>query len=167
VLPTPGTRPTEKDGSLWTPIFYANPPVESSTNTRAERALKLFEERGHLIRAVAADTFEVPSCGMASKRYIVRYGGEVESCSCKDFEFGYGRACKHLLAVGIMHAARRSGVVVKQSFAMAAGDGFAYAAKRRRGCSRCYGGYVYIGVEEDGTEHDEVVPCRRCNAENL
>jgi hypothetical protein len=43
-----------------------------------------------------------------------------------------------------------------------AGDPFAYAGKRK-GCSRCFGGYVTITVEEDGQEHDEVVPCRRCS----
>jgi hypothetical protein len=108
-----------------------NTPDESSANTaRAERALALYKERGHLIRAVASDTFEVPSCGMVGKRYRVRYGGEVESCSCKDFEFGHGRACKHLLAVGVMHATRRSGIRVRQIGA--AGDGFAYAAKKHR-----------------------------------
>jgi hypothetical protein len=30
--------------------------VTPSGNARAERALKLFEERGHLIRSVASDT---------------------------------------------------------------------------------------------------------------
>ncbi len=34
---------------------------------------------------------------------------------------------------------------------------------RRRGCSLCFGGYVTITVEEDGQEHDEAVPCRRCS----
>jgi hypothetical protein len=28
----------------------------------------------------------------------------------------------------------------------------------------CFGGYVTITVEEDGQEHDEAVPCRRCSA---
>jgi hypothetical protein len=30
------------------------------------------------------------------------------------------------------------------------------------GCPLCFGGYVTITVEEDGQEHDEAVPCRRC-----
>jgi hypothetical protein len=50
-----------------------------------------------------------------------------------------------------------------------AGDGFYAAAKHRpnedhaeRGCPACFGGYVTFTVEEDGEEHDEAVPCRRC-----
>jgi hypothetical protein len=130
-------------------------------NARAERARALYEERGHLIRSVASDTFEVPSCGMVGKRYTVRYGGKVESCSCKDFEFGGGRACKHLLCIGIMHASRRSGVKVRTIPGVIAGDPFAHAGKRRE-CPACFGGYVSITVEEDGAERVEAVPCRRC-----
>jgi hypothetical protein len=44
-----------------------------------------------------------------------------------------------------------------------AGDPFAYAGERL-GCSLCFGGYLTITVEEDGQEHDEAVPCRRCQA---
>jgi len=29
-------------------------------------------------------------------------------------------------------------------------------------CASCFGGYITITVEEDGQEHDEAVPCRRC-----
>jgi hypothetical protein len=29
----------------------------------------------------------------------------------------------------------------------------------------CIEGWVYLGVEEDGIERTEAVPCRRCNAE--
>jgi hypothetical protein len=49
-----------------------------------------------------------------------------------------------------------------------AGDPFV-AAARRHVCSLCFGGYVTITVEEDGQEHDEAVPCRRCRVlgENL
>jgi hypothetical protein len=40
--------------------------------------------------------------------YTVRYGREIESCGCTDFGVHRGEiACKHLVAVGIMHAARR------------------------------------------------------------
>jgi hypothetical protein len=140
-----------------------NPP-KAIPNSRAERALALFEERGSLIRSVAADTFEVPSCGMRGKRYTVRYGGGVESCSCKDFEFGH--ICKHLLAVGAMHAARRSGVREVRTARVAAGDPFRAAAKRK-GCPACFGGYVTLGIEEDGTTRDEAAPCRRCRGETL
>ena len=138
-----------------------DPDTDSRATTRAERALRLFEERGSLIRAVAADTFEVPSCGMRGKRYTVRYGGEVESCSCKDFEFGH--ICKHLLAVGIMHASRRARVREVRTVRVAAGDPFKAAAKRKS-CPACFGGYVTITTEADGAERDEAVPCRRCSA---
>ena len=33
-------------------------------------------------------------------------------------------------------------------------------------CASCFGGYVTITVEEDGQEHDEAVPCRRCAGED-
>jgi hypothetical protein len=137
-------------------ILRNSPPEESSTNRRAERALALYEERGHLIRSVASDTFEVPSCGMVGKRYTVQYGGGVESCSCKDFEFGGGRACKHLLAVGIRHASWRSGVKVRTIPGAIAGDPFAHAAKRRRrrpDCIHCYGsGCIYDALEDEAHE---------------
>jgi len=28
----------------------------------------------------------------------------------------------------------------------------------------CIGGWVFLGIEEDGVEHVEAVPCRRCPA---
>ena len=37
-----------------------------------------------------------------------------------------------------------------------------YASLKRLECASCFGGYVTITVEEDGQEHDEAVPCRRC-----
>ena len=37
-----------------------------------------------------------------------------------------------------------------------------YASLERGIPCYCYGGYVTITVEEDGQEHDEAVPCRRC-----
>jgi hypothetical protein len=37
-----------------------------------------------------------------------------------------------------------------------------YASLERLECASCFGGYVTITVEEDGQEHDEAVPCRRC-----
>ena len=42
-----------------------------------------------------------------------------------------------------------------------AGDPFAFAGECK-GCPACFGGYATITVEEDGEEHDEAVPCRRC-----
>jgi hypothetical protein len=43
-----------------------------------------------------------------------------------------------------------------------AGDPFAYAGER---CALCFGGYVTITVEEDGQEHHQAMPCRRCHDE--
>jgi hypothetical protein len=79
-------------------------------STRAERALALYEERGDAIRRIGPETYSVPSCS-GRGHYVVKYGGLEESCSCPDFAYR-GEACKHLLSVGIMHAARRSGVKV-------------------------------------------------------
>lgn len=110
--------------------LYGESAPKVAPNSREARALELYRTRGHLIRALGGDRFEVPSCGMEGKRYIVHYGGLEESCSCQDFEFGGGRACKHLLAVGIHHATRRSGV--RAVGIPAAGDGFKAAAKKKR-----------------------------------
>jgi hypothetical protein len=46
------------------------------------------------------------------------------------------------------------------------GDPF-YAASRTRDEGTphgCYEGWVYLGYEEDGEEHVEAVPCRKCRA---
>lgn len=70
-----------------------------------------------------------------------------ETCSCEDFA-RYGSVndvcCKHIVALAIAHATRRN-------------------RRRRPSCPSCFGGYVTITVEEDGQEHDEAAPCRRCN----
>ena len=72
---------------------------------------------------------------------------EAEACDCEDWTFygsAVGVACRHVYAAAIARArAVRRG--------------------RRRGCSLCFGGYVTITVEEDGQEHEEAVPCRRCS----
>src|SRR5918995_2518403 len=100
--------------------------------TIEERARALFAERGQLIRATAADTFAVPSAGMLGQRYTVRYGGHVEeSCTCPAYQYGHGRACKHLLAVGMLHAARRSGVREVRAVEVAGGDPFRCAGGAR------------------------------------
>ncbi len=127
---------------------------------RAQRALALLEERGDEIRRISAGVYRVPSCS-GSGSYDVLYG-EREECPCPDYIHRSGRACKHLLAVGIMHAARRSGVKVRTLPAVVAGDPFAHAGKRRE-CAACFAGYVTITVEEDGQEYEEAVSCRRCN----
>jgi hypothetical protein len=48
-----------------------------------------------------------------------------------------------------------------------AGDPFAYAGDKARGCALCMSsGYVFFGFEdEDGGEQVERVPCRRCRPE--
>jgi hypothetical protein len=87
-----------------------------------------------------------------------------EECDCEDFTFYgsvHGVGCRHIYAAAIANGTRRSGVKVRTSFATATGDPFKAAAGRRE-CSLCLGGYVTITVEEDGGEHNEAVPCRRC-----
>ncbi len=128
-------------------------------STREDRALKLYHERGDQVVAIGEGVFEVPSCS-GRKVYEVHYGGQVESCSCKDFQFG--NTCKHLLAVGIMHAARRSGVREIRLMASVAGDPFAHAGKRP--CA-CLEGWVFITYEDEyGEEREASYRCRRCNA---
>jgi hypothetical protein len=39
----------------------------------------------------------------------------------------------------------------------------AHYACLERPCA-CVGGWVYLGIEEDGVERTEAVRCRRCNA---
>src|SRR5215207_969168 len=98
---------------------------------------------GMWVRKVAM----IPSC-TGRQVYRVRYGGSSEeSCSCPDFQFGH--VCKYLITVGIMHAARRSGVKETRNTATLAGDPFK-AASKRKGCPACFGGYVTLTVEEDG-----------------
>ena len=54
-----------------------------------------------------------------------------------------------------------------------AGDGFYAAAQHRpdteetpHGCALCMSsGFVFFGVEEDGEEEIERLPCRRCRTE--
>jgi hypothetical protein len=93
----------------------APPSTSEAINARAERALELYREHGHRIVRLGVDLYRVPSSdGLRS--YDVRYG-DVEVCPCRDFEFGdhglgdHGRACKHILAVGISVAKRRGASV--------------------------------------------------------
>ncbi len=39
-----------------------------------------------------------------------------------------------------------------------------YAALERAECLFCFRGYVTVTIEEDGEEHHEAVPCKRCQA---
>jgi hypothetical protein len=46
-----------------------------------------------------------------------------------------------------------------------AGDPFAYEGDKPHGCALCMSsGFIFFGVEEDGEEKIERVPCRRCDA---
>jgi hypothetical protein len=81
----------------------------ANPSTREDRALELYRTRRNDIEPIAPDIYLVPSCS-GEGAYRVRYGTR-ESCECPDFAFGHGRACKHLLVIGIMHAARRGGCV--------------------------------------------------------
>jgi hypothetical protein len=105
---------------------------------RSERGQKLFQTQKHLINQINADTYSVPSCS-TDEHYTVHYGERVEDCTCIDFGMNRGEiACKHLAAVAIMHAARRSGVREIRLLAAAAGDPFSFAGKMgSEACSGC------------------------------
>ncbi len=75
-------------------------------STRELRALELHRTRGHEIREISPNVYEVPSCSGAGS-YTVEYGGVVESCDCPDAEFHPEFSCKHILAVAIRSAKRR------------------------------------------------------------
>ena len=119
------------------------------TTTRTARALRLYEERGREIERIGEDLYLVPSQD-GERAYPVLYG-ESESCLCPDHQYR-GVSCVHLLATGIYCAKHRIRPEVL------AGDPFAYEGSR----CHCYGGVVYVGYEENGAEHLEPVPCRKC-----
>jgi len=121
------------------------------TQARGERALELYRTRGHEIREIGPDLFEVPSQS-GSGTYIVDY--EAETCSCMDHEYYPGQSCKHLLAIGIYYVKRHRRVSV-------AGDPFVAAGKYAS--HACTDGWVYLGYTDDeGNEQIEALPCRRC-----
>jgi hypothetical protein len=111
-------------------------------NTRELRALELYRTRGHEIREISTDVFEVPSCA-GEGPYRVDYSEE--TCDCPDFAHRREN-CKHILAVGVRVAKRR---------------------KRCNPCA-CNGGWVSIGQialdPETGEETEEyaLYLCRRC-----
>jgi hypothetical protein len=108
---------------------------------RAERGRDLFLSSRQLILRTGPETYLVPSTKRSSKEsYQVRYGGEVEECTCPDAQRYPTIFCKHVCAVALLYAARRSS----------------------RPCLY-YEGYHYLAQE--GPEEEEIihrVACRRC-----
>ncbi len=80
---------------------------------RAERGRGLHLVKRQLITKTGEDSYTVPSEASsthgARKTYAVRYGSEVESCECTDFQVHREAplACKHLVAVALIYARRR------------------------------------------------------------
>jgi hypothetical protein len=107
---------------------------------RSERGLALFEERGNQIRGLGEDLFEVSSseaAGSEARIYNAHYGAGIEHCTCTDFAVHRGEiSCKHLICIGIAHAAQRSGIREIRLPAVFAGDGIAHrgsAGETRKG----------------------------------
>ena len=75
--------------------------VSLHERTRAERAIALYNERGHEIRKVGPQTYLVPGCSADS--YTVDLFAE--TCNCPDYEHRCaeedGLLCKHLYAAVI------------------------------------------------------------------
>jgi hypothetical protein len=80
---------------------------ERVATTRELRALALYLGRGSEIEQYGEDLFYVPSQD-GSKMYRVQYGNGHEFCSCPDHNYHPERACKHILAVGLLFAKKRS-----------------------------------------------------------
>ncbi len=120
-------------------------------NTRELRALELYRTRGHEIRRVGQDLYLVPSC-TGRGFYSVDY--RAETCDCPDHEYHPEKACKHLLAVGVVYAKSRRRVATTQEHPHA-----------------CDNGWVTIGQlvddPETGEEREEfaLYLCRRCAEE--
>jgi hypothetical protein len=74
---------------------------EQSKRTRAERAMRLWNERGHEIRKVGPQTYLVPGCNADSYTVDLR----AETCNCPDYEHRCaemdGLLCKHIYAAVI------------------------------------------------------------------
>jgi hypothetical protein len=128
-------------------------------NTREHRALELYRTRGHEIREISTDLFEVPSCA-GEGRYEVDY--ESETCSCMDHKYRPDKPCKHLYAVGILYAKTHRRVSI-------AGDPFTAAPHHDQDHPHvCNGGWITIGQlvadPETGEETEEyaLYLCRRC-----
>ncbi len=73
--------------------------------SRASRGRDLFLSRRQDIVHIGEGLYRVPSSD-GRRSYTVRYG-EIEECECSDYLAHRGEiSCKHLSAVGVMHAAR-------------------------------------------------------------
>ncbi len=88
-IPTPNTADTDE--------------TRAALRARAFRGLELHEARGSEIVRTGPFTYLVPGVG---RSYAVNY--KTETCECPDFEHSGLECCKHLFAVGIHRAARRS-----------------------------------------------------------
>src|SRR5215212_8414506 len=78
--------------------------VSPTTNTREQRGLRLYRERGSGIERVAPNFYLCPSEDGA-EFYHVDYAGE--TCDCPDY-LRNATACKHVYAVDIARAKRRA-----------------------------------------------------------
>ena len=75
--------------------------VSVHERTRAERAIALYNERGHEIKKIGPQTYLVPGCSADAYTVDLR----AESCDCPDFEHRCmdvdGKLCKHIYAAVI------------------------------------------------------------------
>ena len=88
------------------PIAHAGTQV---LRTREQRALRLFEMRGHEIEQAGEAVYWVPSWA-GERTYTVRYPvdeGEQESCECADHVFR-GVNCIHILCCAIRVSKKRA-----------------------------------------------------------
>jgi hypothetical protein len=131
----------------------------ANPSTREDRALELYRTRRNDIERIAPDIYLEPSCS-GEGAYRVRYGTR-ESCECPDFAFGHGRACKHLLVIGIMHAARRGGVREIRKISVASGDPFRAAGSRRLGALEERYHHDLLDEEERLELRDQVLRLRQ------
>ncbi len=89
-IPAPNTADTDE--------------TRAALRARAFRGFGLHEARGSEIVRTGPHTYLVPGSG--GRFYAVNY--KTETCDCPDFEHSGLGCCKHLFAVGIHRAARRS-----------------------------------------------------------
>ena len=126
-------------------MTITQPRTRPNRNTRELRALELYRTRGHDIRKASPgeDLYLVPSC-TGRGFYSVDY--REETCDCPDFR-RRRENCKHILAVGVLVAKRRS---------------------RLRQVCACNGGWITLGQlvvdPETGEETEEhaLYLYRRC-----